>query len=189
MAYHQIYEKSNATGATTFLEYQLVHLGFVRFVLFNLVRQCEVLQMIVCRFFFGYDIVCPSSICSFIWGIWHLQTLFHRHKLVNLADFIMTEWTGNILFQKHVVLTNLDIYICINLLRDRPFNLEGGYGFLFRSEMFFRTTPELEIFFLSRKARIFFQNLTLGYMTKILNQIIFFFLLQNQNIFFSNIGN
>ena len=36
---------------------------------------------------------------------------------------------------------------------------------------------------------IFFQNLTLGYMTKTLNQIIIFFLHQNQNIFFSNIGN
>jgi hypothetical protein len=34
----------------------------------------------------------------------------------------------------------------------------------------------------------FFQNKTLGYMTKTLNQIIFFFLHQNQNIFFSNIG-
>ena len=34
-----------------------------------------------------------------------------------------------------------------------------------------------------------FQNLTLGYMTKTLNQIIFFFLHQNQNIFFSNNGN
>jgi hypothetical protein len=43
------------------------------------------------------------------------------------------------------------------LLRDRPFNLKGGYGFLFRSEFFFRTTRELEyLFFLSRKARIFF---------------------------------
>ena len=40
-------------------------------------------------------------------------------------------------------------------LRDRPFNLKGGegggYGFLFRSEFFFRTTQELEyLFFLSR---------------------------------------
>jgi hypothetical protein len=33
----------------------------------------------------------------------------------------------------------------------------GGYGFLFRSEFFFRTTQELEcLFFLSRKARILF---------------------------------
>ena len=42
-------------------------------------------------------------------------------------------------------------------LRDRPFNLKGGYGFLFRSEIVFRTTQELEfLFFLSRGARIFF---------------------------------
>ena len=38
--------------------------------------------------------------------------------------------------------------------------------FLFCSENIFRTTRELEYFF--------FQNLTLGYMTKTLNQIIFF---------------
>ena len=37
-------------------------------------------------------------------------------------------------------------------LRDRPFNLKGGYRFLFRSEIFFRTTQELEyLFFLSRR--------------------------------------
>ena len=39
----------------------------------------------------------------------------------------------------------------------------------------FRTTQEIEyLFFLSREAQFFFQNLTLGYMTKTLNQIIFF---------------
>jgi hypothetical protein len=52
---------------------------------------------------------------------------------------------------------------------------------LFCSEIFFRTTRV--------RICIFFQNLTLGYMTKTLNQINFFFLHQNQNIFFSNIGN
>ena len=37
-------------------------------------------------------------------------------------------------------------------LRDRPFNMKGGgYGFMFRSEVFFRTTQELEyLLFLSR---------------------------------------
>jgi len=35
----------------------------------------------------------------------------------------------------------------------------------------------------------FFQHLTLGYMTKTLNQIVSFFLHQNQNIFSSNNGN
>ena len=64
-----------------------------------------------------------------------------------------------------------DILMICKHLRDRPFNLKGGgggrgYGFLFRSEFFFRTTQELEIFF---------QYLTLGYMTKTLNQIIFLF--------------
>jgi hypothetical protein len=58
---------------------------------------------------------------------------------------------------------------------------------LFRSEIFFPTTQELEYFFLvAQSAKFFFQNLTLGYITKTLNQIIFFFLHQNQNIFFSN---
>jgi hypothetical protein len=75
-------------------------------------------------------------------------------------------------------------------IRDRPFNLRGGYGFLFRSGIFFSDNTRARILiFLSHKARIFFQNLTLGYMTKTLNRIIFFFLHQNQNIFFSNIGN
>ena len=63
-------------------------------------------------------------------------------------------------------------------IRDRPFNLKGGgggYGFLFRSEIFFRTTRELEFFLLRcAKHKFFFQNTTLGYMTKTLNQIIFF---------------
>ena len=45
-----------------------------------------------------------------------------------------------------------------NLVRDRPFNLKEGYGFLFRSEFFFRTIQENIIFFLSRKARIFFPD-------------------------------
>ena len=31
-----------------------------------------------------------------------------------------------------------------SLVRDRPFNLKGGYGFLFRSEIFFQTTQELK---------------------------------------------
>ena len=56
-------------------------------------------------------------------------------------------------------------------IRDRPFNL-----------LVFSDNMRVKIL-------IFFQNLTLGYMTKTLNQIIFFFLHHIQNIFFSNIGN
>jgi hypothetical protein len=50
------------------------------------------------------------------------------------------------------------------------------------------TRVRIFIFFITQSANFFLQNLTLGYMTKTLNQIIIFFL-QNQNIFFSNIGN
>ena len=71
-------------------------------------------------------------------------------------------------------------------IRDRPFNLQGGYGFLFRSGIFFWTTQEFEyLFFLSRKfipefnIRLFDKN----------SESDFFFLHQNQNILFSNIGN
>jgi hypothetical protein len=54
--------------------------------------------------------------------------------------------------------------------------LGGGGGamvFFYRSEFFFRTTRELDyLFFCRAKREFFFQNLTLGYMTKTLNQII-----------------
>jgi len=47
-------------------------------------------------------------------------------------------------------------------IRHRPFNLQGGYAFFFRSEISFRTTRELEyFFFLLRKARIFFPEFNL----------------------------
>ena len=82
------------------------------------------------------------------------------------------------------------LYLQLHHVRDRPFNLKGGYGFLFRSEFFFRTTRELEyLFFLSRKARIFFPKFHIRLYDKNFESEYFFFLHQNQNIFFSNIGN
>jgi hypothetical protein len=66
-------------------------------------------------------------------------------------------------------------------IRDRPFNLKGGgYGFLFRSEFFFRTTQELEyLFFLS----IFFPEFNIQLYDKNSESDYFFSLHQNQNIF------
>jgi hypothetical protein len=77
-----------------------------------------------------------------------------------------------------------------NELRDRPFNLQGGYGFLFRSEICFRTTREFEyLFFLSCKARNFFPEFNIRLYDKNSESDYIFFLHHNQNIFFSNIGN
>jgi hypothetical protein len=58
----------------------------------------------------------------------------------------------------------------------------GGLWFFVSFIIFFPDNTRVRIL-------IFFQNSTLGYMTKTLNQIIVFFLHQNQNYFFSNIGN
>ena len=68
-------------------------------------------------------------------------------------------------------------YLNLFYFRDRPFNLfnlQGGVnGFLFRSKHFFRTTRvRILIFFVAQGANFFFQNSTLGYMTKTLNQNI-----------------
>jgi hypothetical protein len=91
-----------------------------------------------------------------------------RYKNESVATMTCTYTIGALLLQDYI--------------RYRPFNLQGegeeGYGFLFRSEIFFRTTRELEFFFFfffyCAKREIFFQNLTLIYMRKTLNQIIFF---------------
>jgi hypothetical protein len=56
-------------------------------------------------------------------------------------------------------------------IRDRSFNLKvGGYGFFFSDN----TSVRIFIFFCCAKRNFFFQNSTLGYMAKTLNQIIFF---------------
>ena len=72
--------------------------------------------------------------------------------------------------------------------RDRPFNLkEGGMLWSFVSfRIFFsdNTRVRILIFFVAQSAHFFFQNLTLGYMTKTLNQI-FFFSSPKIRIFFS----
>ena len=78
------------------------------------------------------------------------------------------------------------------LLRDRPFNLQGGgrgMVFCFVQKFFFGHHESLNIYFLlSRKARIFFPEFNIGLYDKISESDYFFFLHQNQNIFFSSIG-
>jgi hypothetical protein len=71
-------------------------------------------------------------------------------------------------------------------IRDRLFNLQGGggYGFFFVQNLIFGQHESYNIFFFE----FFFQNLTIGYMTKTLSQIIFIFLHQNQNIFSATLG-
>ena len=54
---------------------------------------------------------------------------------------------------------------------------------------FFLNNTRVRIFFLSRRARIFFPQLNIRLYDKNSESDYLFFLYQNQNIFFSNIGN
>jgi hypothetical protein len=76
-------------------------------------------------------------------------------------------------------------YIFLSLLGTDHLTCRGEVMVFCFVQNFFFEQHELEfIFFLSRKAQFFFfHNSTLGYMSKTLNQIIIFFLHQNQNIF------
>ena len=65
----------------------------------------------------------------------------------------------------------------------------GGYGFLFCSEMFFRTTQEFDLFCFVVQSAIFFPEFNIRLYDKNSESDYFFFLHQNQNNFFSNIGN
>ena len=60
-------------------------------------------------------------------------------------------------------------------LGDRPFNLQGEAMVFFSFKIFFFGQHESSniYFFCRAKREFFFRNLTLGYMTKTLNQIIF----------------
>ena len=95
---------------------------------------------------------------------------------------------------KHKRLSNItrrnilfSLYCCSTFqsqddLWDRPVNLqEGGYGFFFVQKLFFGQHESYNIFFLS-------QNLTLGYITKTLNQIIFFSSTKIRILFSATLG-
>ena len=97
-------------------------------------------------------------------------------------------WSVNLIWCYIFSLWSVDTFVCY--IRDRPFKLKGGLWFFVSFGNFFSDNTRVRIlFFLSHEAQFFFQNLTLGYMTKTLNQIFFFILHRNQNIFFSYIGN
>ena len=59
-------------------------------------------------------------------------------------------------------------------VRDAHLTCRGGVMFFFRSEMFFRTTRELEYFFLSREARNLFSRINIRLYVKNHESVYFF---------------
>ena len=88
---------------------------------------------------------------------------------------------NNIIFKTFVTFCEIFFFSTKSSgLRDRPFNLQGERGrgimvFCFVQNFFFgqHKTQEEYFFFVSQRPKFFFQNLTLGYMTKTRNQIFF----------------
>ena len=76
------------------------------------------------------------------------------------------------------------------VIRDRPFNLKGGLWYFVSFRIFFsdNTRVRILIFFVAQSAK-FFPQFNIRLYDKNSESFYFFFLHQNQNIFFSNIGN
>ena len=91
----------------------------------------------------------------------------------------------------HSVLVNIAFQCSItHHIRDRPFILNGGLWFFVSFRIIYLDNTRVRIFiFLSRKARFFFPEFNIRLYDKNSESDHFFFLHQNQNIFFSNIGN
>ena len=89
-----------------------------------------------------------------VWSPWQVYTHFAYIAGRNNSDTILS-----------VIFIAKESYTSI--FRDRPFNLKGVMVFFFSLRNFFSDNTRVRILFFS-------QNLTLGYMTKTLNQIIFF---------------
>ena len=109
------------------------------------------------------------------------QEVLWRYSKTRICIAIYDHYRGRYRHSyRFYIYYNVHIYIMsrifIWVIRDRPFNLKGGLWFFVSFRNFFSdNTRVIILFFLSREAQFFFfQNLTLGYMTKTLNQIIFF---------------
>ena len=96
-----------------------------------------------------------------------LGQILHARLRMNCSALIAHLFIRNIIESPNCIsgITETVVHFVLDCplhttLRDRQFNLQEGYGFLFRSENCFRTTQELEyLFFLSSKARNLFSRI------------------------------
>ena len=80
-------------------------------------------------------------------------------------------------------------YLNLFYFMNRPFNLQGGVMVFCFVQKFFFGQHELEFYFFFSQTRIFFPEFNIRLYDKNSESDYFFSLHQNQNTFFSNIGN
>ena len=116
----------------------------------------------------------------------------HRQSFVRVLSVIRAAQSSVfcVFFFRPLFIIFFLFRLAIALHSDNSFGIyKKTFGFLFRSEFFFPTTQELEYYFFCRAKRIFFPEFNIRLYDKNSESHYFFFLHQNQNIFFSNIGN
>ena len=108
--------------------------------------------------------------------IFYLFMTYKAYSFIYIFVFITTCFYSQ-RSHPHLNLAKALVYrLEMFLLRDRLFNLKGGGVMVFCFvQNFFFGEHELEYLYFSvaQSAKFLFQNLTLGYMPKTLNQIIF----------------
>jgi hypothetical protein len=93
-------------------------------------------------------------------------------------------------FRKQEIQNNrYPIFPAFKCIRNLPFNFKGGMFFYFAPKKNFGQHKSYNIYFFCRTKRdIFFQNLTLGYVTKTRNQIILFSSTKIRIFFLATLG-
>ena len=130
-----------------------------------------------------------------LYGSLKVYIFFVSDQKIMMAAIIRHWLLGKIGFSnfKYLVFKN---QICAgnvtwkeDILRDRPFNLKGGGLWFFCFIFFLDNTRVRILIFFVMQCEIFFLNSILGYMSKTLNQIIFFSSTKIRIFFSGNIGN
>jgi hypothetical protein len=120
---------------------------------------------------------------SFLWYIRWIVNVYSRFVLIFRKPHNEYFLSYDIITRIYMQAVNF-IFCFININYSVVFFRTSLWFFVsFRIFLSDNTRVILFIFFCRAKRKFFSQNLTLGYMTETLNQIIFFFLHQNQNIY------
>ena len=121
--------------------------------------------------------------CELLLSFFQINVL--QYKFIFFQPNIIPCQNDNLPMINHLVQWTSYLDHCkegqLEYLRDRPFNLKVGLWFFVLFRIFFLDNTRVRIF-------IFCQNLTLGYMTKTLNQIIFFFSTKIRIFFSATLG-
>ena len=127
------------------------------------VARSLIFYLVLCRSCYFFSCFFWPLYFLYLFDLWILTTQFvSSNSCSTINNYRMCLLTFQTCIKRTLCNCNLNTYI-------------NMHGFLFRTEMFFRTIRELEYFFLSRKTRIFFPEFHIRLYDKISESDYFFF--------------